>query len=34
MNPWLLDGPGGRNYIDLYWAYLEQVVDEILADHA
>jgi glutamate/tyrosine decarboxylase-like PLP-dependent enzyme len=30
MNPWLLDGPGGRTYIDLYWEYLEGVIDELL----
>jgi len=31
MNPWLLDGPEGRSYIDLYWEYLEEVIDEVLA---
>jgi len=30
MNPWLLDGPGERSYIDLYWEYLEDVIDEVL----
>jgi len=30
MNPWLLDGPGKRSYIDLYWEYLEDVIDEVL----
>ncbi len=32
MNPWLLAGPDERSYIDHYWSYLEQVVDEVLAD--
>jgi tyrosine decarboxylase len=31
MNPWLLSGPEGHNYIDLYWDYLEELVDEVLA---
>lgn len=31
MNPWLLAGPGGRDYIARYWDYLEEVVDEVLA---
>lgn len=30
MNPWLLDGPEGHSYIDLYWDYLEEVIDEVL----
>ncbi len=34
MNPWLLAGPQGRSYIDLYWEYLEQVIDELLTDDA
>ena len=33
MNPWLLDGPGGRSYIDLYWEYLEAVIDDTLPRH-
>jgi len=32
MNPWLLDGPDGRSYIDLYWEYLSEVVDEVLGN--
>lgn len=31
MNPWTLSGPGEKSYIDLYWEYLEQVVDGVLA---
>lgn len=34
MNPWLLDGPAGRSYIDLYWEYLEAVVDDTLPRYA
>lgn len=30
MNPWLLSGPGGRSYIDLYWEFLESVIDDVL----
>ena len=30
MNPWLLDGPGERSYIDLYWEYMEEVIDQVL----
>lgn len=32
MNPWLLAGPGDRNYVDLYWDYLVEVVEEVLAE--
>ncbi|HSM61280.1 MAG TPA: hypothetical protein VK849_10805, partial [Longimicrobiales bacterium] len=32
MNPWLLSGPGGRSYIDLYWEFLESVIDEVLEE--
>lgn len=32
MNPWLLSHPGERNYVELYWAFLESVVDEVLED--
>jgi glutamate/tyrosine decarboxylase-like PLP-dependent enzyme len=32
MNPWLMDGPGGRPYVDLYWEYLSRVFDEVLAE--
>lgn len=31
MNPWLLAGPGERSYVDLYWDYLVEVVEEVLA---
>lgn len=30
MNPWLLAGPEDGSYIDLYWEYLERVIDEEL----
>ena len=30
MNPWLLDGPRERNYIDLYWDELARMVDSVL----
>lgn len=32
MNPWLLDGPGGRSYVDLYLEWLERVIDEVLEE--
>jgi glutamate/tyrosine decarboxylase-like PLP-dependent enzyme len=32
MNPWLMDGPEGRPYVDLYWEYLEEVFEEVLAE--
>lgn len=32
MNPWLLAEPGDRNYVDLYWDYLVEVVEEVLAE--
>lgn len=32
MNPWLLSSVDGRTYVDLYWEYLEQLVDRALAD--
>ncbi len=32
MNPWLLAGPGDRNYVDLYWDYLVEVVEEVLRE--
>jgi glutamate/tyrosine decarboxylase-like PLP-dependent enzyme len=32
MNPWLLSGPGGRDYIARYWDYLDRVVDQVLAE--
>jgi hypothetical protein len=32
MNPWLQTGPGDDTYIDLFWRYLEEVVDEVLAE--
>ncbi len=31
MNPWLLAGPDERSYIDHYWDWLEDVVDDVLA---
>ena len=30
MNPFLLEGPKGESYIDLYWRFLEASVDEAL----
>ncbi|MEZ4417971.1 MAG: pyridoxal-dependent decarboxylase [Gemmatimonadota bacterium] len=30
MNPWQLDGPGGRTYVGLYLEWLEDVVDGVL----
>jgi glutamate/tyrosine decarboxylase-like PLP-dependent enzyme len=30
MNPWLMDGPGDRNYVDLYWETLQELLDEVL----
>ncbi len=32
MNPWLLAGPDEINYIDRYWEYLEQFVDDVLGE--
>ncbi len=32
MNPWLLDGPSQGGYIELFWEYLEKIVDEVLED--
>ena len=32
MNPWLLSDGGGGNYIDRYWSYLEELVDEVLQE--
>jgi glutamate/tyrosine decarboxylase-like PLP-dependent enzyme len=29
MNPWLMDGPDRSTYVDLYWAYLESLVQEV-----
>ena len=34
MNPWLMDGPGDANYVDLYWEYLESLLDEILSEQS
>lgn len=30
MNPYLLDGPDGRNYVDMYWDFLEEAIDTAL----
>lgn len=30
MNPWMLAGPGETNYVDLYWEFLEEVIDRVL----
>ncbi len=32
MNPFLLDGPGGRSYIDMYWDFLEEAINAALAE--
>lgn len=32
MNPWLLAGPDDRSYIDHYWDWLVEVIDEVLAE--
>ena len=32
MNPFLMDGPDGRNYIDMYWDFLEETIDAALAE--
>ena len=32
MNPFLLAGPGDQNYIDLYWSFLEGVIDDVLEE--
>ncbi|MDH5759171.1 MAG: pyridoxal-dependent decarboxylase [Gemmatimonadota bacterium] len=32
MNPWFLSGPGKGSYLDAYWAYLGEVVDEVLEE--
>ena len=32
MNPFLMDGPGGRTYIDMYWSFLEEAINAALRD--
>lgn len=32
MNPWLLEGPSDGGYIELFWDYLERIVDEVLEE--
>ena len=32
MNPFLMDGPGGRSYIDMYWDFLEEAIDAALVE--
>ena len=32
MNPFLMDGPGERSYIDMYWDFLEAAIDAALMD--
>ena len=32
MNPFLMDGPGERNYIDMYWDFLEEAIDAALVE--
>ena len=34
MNPFLMDGPGERSYIDMYWDFLEEAIDAALAESA
>ncbi len=31
MNPFLLDGPGERTYIDMYWDFLEEAINDALS---
>lgn len=30
MNPFLMDGPGERSYIDMYWDFLEETINAAL----
>lgn len=32
MNPFLMDGPGERNYIDMYWCFLEEAINAALLE--
>ena len=32
MNPFLMDGPGERSYIDMYWDFLEEAIDAALRE--
>ena len=32
MNPFLMDGPDERSYIDMYWDFLEEAIDAALAE--
>ena len=32
MNPFLMDGPGERSYIDMYWDFLEEAIEASLAE--
>lgn len=32
MNPFLMDGPGERSYIDMYWDFLEEAIDAALVE--
>ena len=32
MNPFLMDGPGERSYIDMYWDFLEEAIDAALLE--
>ena len=32
MNPFLMDGPGERNYIDMYWDFLEEAINAALLE--
>ena len=32
MNPFLMDGPGERSYIDMYWDFLEEAIDDALLE--
>jgi len=32
MNPFLMDGPGGRSYSDMCWGFLEEASDPALGE--
>ena len=34
MNPFLMDGPGGGSYIEMYWDFLEETIDWALEETA
>ena len=32
MNPFLMDSPGERGYIDMCWDFLEEAIDAVLVE--